>query len=202
MMLTTPFGSTFTFGYCTLSLADGMLAGLIVAVCLCLSAYRKHSLFQKFCYLLLYTYLGALISLTIPIILPGAWNISSGAAAYAFENINLIPFAASWEILKNCVLIDNYREFWRLIGGNFIMLMPLGILIPSIGRRFGAPQIFLTALFTSLGVELLQLCGNILHGGLIRTVEIDDVILNVLGCMAAYAVYCIAHRAFGAKGRR
>lgn len=202
MTLTTPFGSTFTFGHCSLSLADGMLAGLILAVCLCLSAYRRHSLFQKFCYLLLYTYLGALISLTIPIILPGAWNLSSASTAYAFKNINIVPFTASWEILKNSVLIDNYREFWRLIGGNLILLMPLGLLVPAISKRFGTLQMFLTALFTSLGIEILQLCGNILYGGLVRTVEIDDVIFNVLGCMAAYSIYCIVHRAFGTKGKR
>ena len=157
MTLTTPFGSTFTFGHCSLSLADGMLAGLILAVCLCLSAYRRHSLFQKFCYLLLYTYLGALISLTIPIILPGAWNLSSASTAYAFKNINVVPFTASWEILKNSVLIDNYREFWRLIGGNLILLMPLGLLVPAISKRFGTLQMFLTALFTSLGIETLHI---------------------------------------------
>lgn len=202
MALYTPFGSVFTFSECTLSLPDGMLIGLILALILCLSAYRRHSLFQKFCYLLLYVYFGALVSLTIPILLPGGWDLSSQGASFAVDNIQFVPFVSSWEILKNCVLIDNYREFWRLIGGNFLLLTPLGILIPAIHRRFGTPQMFLTALFSSLGIEALQFLGNIFSGNIIRTVEIDDIILNVLGCMAAYALYRMVHRAFVGKGKR
>lgn len=200
--LYTPFGSVFTFADCSLSLADGMIIGLILALCLCLSAYRRHSLFQKFSYVLLYIYLGALVSLTIPIILPGGWDFSSESAALAIHRIQFIPFTSSWEILKNCVLIDNYREFWRLVGGNFVLLMPLGILLPAIHRRFGTAQMVLTGLFASLGIELLQLLGNILGGRIIRTVEIDDIILNVIGCMAAYALYRMVHRAFGGKRKR
>ncbi len=61
---------------------------------------------------------------------------------------------------------------------------------------------FLTALFTSLGIEFLQFLGNVLSGSIRRTVEIDDVIFNVIGCMIAFAVYRIVHQAFRGKGRR
>lgn len=202
MTLYTPFGSVFTFGNCTLSLTDGVLFGLIIGLCLCLSVYRRRSLFQKFCYLLLYSYVGALVALTIPLILPAGWDLSSQGTADALNHIQWIPFVSSWEIFKNCVMIDYYREFWRLVGGNLLLLAPLGILIPAIHQRFGTLQMFLTALFTSLGIEFLQFMGNVLSGSIRRTVEIDDVIFNVIGCMIAYAVYRIVHQAFRGKGRR
>ena len=121
MTLYTPFGSVFTFGNCTLSLTDGVLFGLIIGLCLCLSVYRRRSLFQKFCYLLLYSYVGALVALTIPLILPAGWDLSSQGTADALNHIQWIPFVSSWEIFKNCVMIDYYREFWRLVGGNLLL---------------------------------------------------------------------------------
>ncbi len=110
MTLYTPFGSVFTFGNCTLSLTDGVLFGLIIGLCLCLSVYRRRSLFQKFCYLLLYSYVGALVALTIPLILPAGWDLSSQGTADASQ---------SYSVDSVCFFLGNFQKLChdRLLSG-------------------------------------------------------------------------------------
>ncbi|WML44587.1 VanZ family protein [Neobacillus sp. PS3-40] len=67
-------------------------------------------------------------------------------------------------------------------GGNILMLMPLGFLMPILWRKFkGLKYTIMIGLFVSLCVECLQFVELQLGLGMTRTVDIDDVICNVLG---------------------
>jgi VanZ family protein len=68
------------------------------------------------------------------------------------------------------------------IGGNFVLLMPLGVLLPVISSRFrGVVRILLAVGVVSLCIETAQ--GLLIDG---RAFDADDVILNTLGAVIAY----------------
>jgi glycopeptide antibiotics resistance protein len=63
--------------------------------------------------------------------------------------------------------------------GNFFLFLPLGILIPLIWRRVRFWKGLQIAIAVSITIELLQYMSSSL--GSYRAVDINDVILNVLG---------------------
>ncbi len=70
------------------------------------------------------------------------------------------------------------------IGGNFVLLMPLGALLPVLFSRLRGPlRIFAAVGLISLAIETAQ--GTIIAG---RAFDLDDVILNTLGGVFAYLI--------------
>ena len=79
------------------------------------------------------------------------------------------------------------------IGGNILLLLPLGLLLPILWTNLrNLNKIFLIGLFTSLSIEILQLIENILYLGF-RSVDIDDVIFNVIGIILGYSLFKVLH---------
>jgi glycopeptide antibiotics resistance protein len=70
------------------------------------------------------------------------------------------------------------------IGGNLVLFMPLGVLLPVISRHLRG------LLRTTLAIGLLSLIVETLQWGLIvgRAFDIDDVLLNTAGACLAYLV--------------
>jgi hypothetical protein len=74
------------------------------------------------------------------------------------------------------------KEAARQIGGNLVLLAPLGILLPLVfAGLHTVPRIALVAVFGSAAVETVQ--GVFVPG---RAFDIDDILLNVAGIIAAY----------------
>lgn len=70
------------------------------------------------------------------------------------------------------------------VGGNLMLLAPLGVLLPVASVRLRGPvRLLLVGLLLSLSIETVQ--GLLVMG---RAFDIDDVILNALGVMLAYAL--------------
>jgi VanZ family protein len=68
------------------------------------------------------------------------------------------------------------------IGGNLVLLMPLGVLLPVLSNRFRGPlRILLVVGLVSLAIETVQ--GTMIAG---RAFDADDVILNTAGAVLAY----------------
>lgn len=73
---------------------------------------------------------------------------------------------------------------------NVIMFMPLGFLLPYIWRNFRNPiKIALTGLVFSMLIEFSQLPTN-------RLVDIDDLMMNVLGAIFGFVVWKLIGRYF------
>jgi glycopeptide antibiotics resistance protein len=62
--------------------------------------------------------------------------------------------------------------------GNFALFVPLGILLPLVGRRLRFRSALLIALAVSVGIELAQYLSRPWSN---RLADVNDVILNVLG---------------------
>jgi VanZ family protein len=70
------------------------------------------------------------------------------------------------------------------IGGNVVLLMPLGVLLPVLSERFRGPlRILVSVGLVSLCIEMVQ--GTMIAG---RAFDADDVILNTIGAVLAYVL--------------
>lgn len=77
----------------------------------------------------------------------------------------------------------------RQIGGNLGLLLPLGLFGPVLVPRLRPMRgLLLAASLVSVGIETLQFVGS-LAGVIGRSVDIDDVILNVIGALLGWAVW-------------
>ncbi len=78
----------------------------------------------------------------------------------------------------------------RNIGGNLILLTPLGFLLPVLWERFRRfKNCIIFGVLTSVTIEILQLLENQSGIGYGRITDIDDVILNTAGAAAGYMAF-------------
>ena len=109
--------------------------------------------------------------------------------------LNLIPFVGIINDIKQIgIAYDGDTVFMisliiRNVGGNILLLMPLGVLSPIIWNKFkGFKNIVLFGFVISISIESIQFI-ELIAGGRGRTVDIDDVICNVLGVILGYFIY-------------
>ncbi|MBW7573559.1 VanZ family protein [Caproiciproducens faecalis] len=166
-----------------------MLIGLILYF-ICLILFFRHiKPLKNFFLAVLFMYLAVVLSLTVSLPLPQKWHISAKSTAWALSQIDWIPFESAANIFHNSVRIGSFKEFFRVIGGNFILLMPLGVLVPLSNPHFHFGRMLALSLLVPTAIEGLQLLGNILYGSAIRAVETEDILLNAAGCLLAYLIF-------------
>ena len=109
--------------------------------------------------------------------------------------LNLIPFVGIINDIKQIgIAYDGDTVFMirliiRNVGGNILLLMPLGVLSPIIWNKFkDFKNIVLLGFVISISIESIQFI-ELIAGGRGRTVDIDDVICNVLGVILGYFIY-------------
>lgn len=172
----------------------------IYLVCLILF-FRHKKPSQNLCLALLFMYMAVIAYLAVPIALPNQWHIGTKSTTLAIRSIEWVPFTSSANLLKNAVKSGNYKVFLTIIGGNFGVLMPLGILLPLSNPRFRLGRMAAVAILVPVGIEGLQLVYNILSGSVVRYVQVEDVILNAAGCLIAYAIFTNLRKVFKPKSK-
>ena len=116
------------------------------------------------------------------------WITILGRESYIENSLIFEPFHAFYTFVKD---IQNGRL--RIMGnfiGNVIMFIPVGVLFPLTGLGDKCLKTGLIGLCFSLIIEFLQL---ITHRGYF---EIDDIILNTLGCAIGYFILRAAEKLF------
>ena len=95
---------------------------------------------------------------------------------------NFIPFKTIIEYVQR--YIGGYRNLSVLnLLGNFVLFMPMGVLLPCVIRKLDRFwKVTLTVLGLVVMVEIVQ---GILRVG---SVDIDDVLFNVVGAMIGYGL--------------
>lgn len=79
---------------------------------------------------------------------------------------------------------------FRLMVGNVLAFVPLGILLPmAIRTRWPLLVVGVVALATSVAIEASQYAISAWIGYRYRSTDIDDVILNVLGALIGGAIF-------------
>lgn len=112
-------------------------------------------------------------------------------------SINIIPFASIIKDIGQIGIAYGGDVLFmiglivRNVGGNILLFMPLGFLVPIIWDTFKkAKNTILLGLAISISIELLQLIES-LFSSLVRITDIDDVICNVIGSVVGYFIYKI-----------
>jgi hypothetical protein len=128
----------------------------------------------------------------------GLWILAGLASVVAFavivDHITLSPQPGAGkyvhdnthpgETLRFYLDRPSIRAALLQIGGNFVLLMPLGVLLPVLTTRLRGPlRILLVVAIISLGIETAQ--GTLIVG---RAFDADDVLLNTAGAVVAYLV--------------
>ena len=74
--------------------------------------------------------------------------------------------------------------------GNIILFMPLGLVVPVLFKKVNSiGKITLVGMASSVFIETMQFI--LRQFKIYRTVDIDDVILNVAGTLAGYFIYTL-----------
>ena len=107
------------------------------------------------------------------------------------QNINLVPFRTIGRYidrLYNSAGKLNHQAVINL-GGNVIMFIPLGFLLPFVtDRAKKLKNCFVMTFVVILSVELLQLAT------LLGSFDIDDLLLNMIGIFMGWMAYIKIHR--------
>ena len=112
-----------------------------------------------------------------------------------YRSINMIPLKS---IIDNISQIGNAYDgdvlfmiglIVKNVGGNILLLMPLGFLAPILRDKFKQfKSVMLLGFSVSISIEILQFLETF-AGGWGRITDIDDVICNVLGAIIGYFIY-------------
>ena len=110
--------------------------------------------------------------------------------------VNFIPIVNS---VKDLMMTINSMgffmvKFWIInILGNIILLAPLAFIMPIISKKFRSlKSVVILCFCTSLFIEFLQFLS--LFIGNLRSVDIDDVLLNTLGAFIGFGAFKILSR--------
>lgn len=163
---------------------------LLIASGLCLR--RRIPGWRTFVVLSFVLYVSMVVEITlfpVPISLAEIAQVRSDASLYVSPDLNLVPLHSIASSLAGAES-QGLRVFFRNWLGNLLLLMPLGFMAPLIWTRFrSASQAALLCLAASLCIEMLQYMGSFLVFNIRwKSVDVDDVIVNVAGGMLGFVL--------------
>ena len=164
---------------------DGVLilAAPLVVIYFVYRAIRGMRLSRALLWILVSVYaLWAADLLFFPVLLDARLRATTARTALTW--VNLVPFKTLWAQLTAPTGIAV-----RQIGGNIGLLLPVGLIGPVLVPWLKeARNVLLASLAISVAIELAQLLGTATTF-IDRSVDIDDVILNVAGALMGWLVW-------------
>lgn len=144
---------------------------------------KKHfSLLNHITCFLLYFYIIIVISITVFPIPMHKELLNDVRQIWMLKN-NFVPFKSMYEIVKTMYLPTILRQ----VGGNILLFVPLGYLVPIVFKKVSTiNKVLLIGLSCSVGIELLQALISLLIRATYRVTDIDDVILNTIGTLIGF----------------
>ena len=109
----------------------------------------------------------------------------------AADHLNLIPFRTLrlFAGLLHSAQPEHVRSAVINLGGNIIMFIPLGFLLPRVFSQLSSlSRVLLTTAAIITAVEIIQLFT------LVGICDIDDLILNVIGAAIGYGFHKVAKK--------
>lgn len=158
------------------------LGGVIAVAWFAVSAVRRRRVVAPGLEAAMIFYAFGLISVTLFPMLLGSSDASWRTLAMS---VNLIPFKS----IREVIAIGPYQTL-RQLGGNLVLLAPLGVLAPSLySNKRTLRSLLALALSVAVTIEVLQLTELLVGVAHFRAVDIDDVILNMLGAAIGFGVW-------------
>jgi glycopeptide antibiotics resistance protein len=107
-------------------------------------------------------------------------------ATFLRDWVNLVPFATITRVFAR-----EPGQALRQLGGNLVLLAPLGVFAPALYPRFRrAGAMVVLAVASALGIELVQYLARVARLSL-RSVDVDDALLNITGALVGYLVWVL-----------
>jgi glycopeptide antibiotics resistance protein len=118
-----------------------------------------------------------------------------------YRSLNLIPLVTIYRYFSHIGTAYNGDVRFMIeliaknIGGNILLLMPLGFCTPILFHKFNRfRNVVLLGLFMSICIECIQFVELLSGIVLWRSVDIDDVVCNVIGAVFGYLIYFLLSR--------
>ncbi|ADI28031.1 teicoplanin resistance protein VanZ [Geobacillus sp. BMUD] len=109
-------------------------------------------------------------------------------ASHIESSINFVPFLSIIKILS----LHSIGTGFAQIGGNFLLLLPLGIYLPLLFYRVNSfKRVSFIVCLCSFMIESMQFFISLILNYHYKAVDVDDVILNTLGGQFGYLIYRI-----------
>ena len=106
-----------------------------------------------------------------------------------FDSAAILPFWLNLVPIKNLLDYEIRSELLINLIGNVTMFIPTGVMTPMIYKKLNSfPKTLFTGAMISLVIEILQLP---FEG---RASDVDDLILNTLGCVIGYGIYALVRK--------
>lgn len=151
--------------------------GIILFVLLIyLKMKRKKNSMYLLCFLIMYIYMCEIINLTQFPIYASEGMRSAMGGQNVWREMNLFPFKTISGNLSSDILL------------NVVMTIPLGIGLPFL-THCSWKKIAFAGILIGVLCEMGQLLVALWAGFTFRHVNIDDVILNIIGTLLGYAVF-------------
>ncbi|MGG3573879.1 VanZ family protein [Bacillus gobiensis] len=132
-----------------------------------------------------FIYFSGVVSVTLFPIPVDARLIADNISGGFEEQNNYIPLNSIIEILSTGFETIILTQ----LGGNLILLFPLGCLMPLLSKFNTLKRNLLLGFLVSIVIELFQVVISQLIGFTYRSVDIDDIFLNTLGTGMGYIAY-------------
>lgn len=101
-------------------------------------------------------------------------------------NYNLIPFRTIYELYIHDI------AFGKQVIGNIVMFIPIGFTVPILFKYFNnIKRIAILSFVISLSIELTQGLINVLTKYSLRSTDIDDLILNIMGGILGFVLFTV-----------
>jgi glycopeptide antibiotics resistance protein len=158
------------------------LVCLLIPIVVILNAIKRKSLLHIVLTLLFMTYIAGIIAVTMFPIPTDNRLIELYRDEIFTPKYNFIPFHSIMNVLNH----EHFIVGLKNIGGNILLLLPLGIIagIKTFSSRISIS--ILTGLVFSMAIELTQLILTENHLIFRRSVDVDDLILNTFGYSIGY----------------
>lgn len=106
-----------------------------------------------------------------------------------YPSVNVIPLKQIIDNFKAAYAYNTHlaiRSFTYNVLGNVIWFIPMGFLLPIIGKTFDFKMTLGIGFVASLWIELIQ------YVLVVGICDVDDMIFNTLGCLIGYCCYKVA----------
>jgi glycopeptide antibiotics resistance protein len=110
-------------------------------------------------------------------------------------SVNLIPVIGTVKEVIKTTTDPNMHDymmirFWvKNILGNAVLLLPLGVMMPTLWNKYNSMVKITTIAFcVSLSIEIIQLA-SVYFGNFGRAFDIDDILLNTVGASIGFIFY-------------
>lgn len=109
-----------------------------------------------------------------------------------WSEVSYVPLVGLSKMISESLLLveQNQATVWQQvsylgvnIGGNILMFMPIGFLLPLLWEKFQNPA---ETIKTGFAISLLIECSQLF---LIRGSDVDDLLLNTAGCALGFVCY-------------